>query len=322
MNRRRDPLFAALLGIVVIAVLVIGVFRVDALPFGSSRTTTYRAEFSDAGGLKPGDPVEISGIKVGTVRDIEVSSTHVLISFGVRHDIRLGGGSHAAVKVGSLLGAKYLEVEPSGTGRMDDGATIPLARTTPAYDIVEAFSQLTETAEEIDKNKVAQALDTITNTFRDSPAQIRGAMSGLADLSATIADRDSEVKDLLRHARVTTAVLAQRRGDIGDLLVSSRRLLAELDGRRAAIHRLLVTTTALADQLDGLVSDNQATLTPALNQLHGVVAMLQARQDQLRMTVKNMEIFTRVFTNTVGSGPWFDAIIPNLPTRVSIGSSK
>lgn len=324
MSRRtpRDPLSVAVLGLVMIAVLVLGAFRLDQLPFGSGRTETYRAAFTDAGGLKDGDPVEVSGIKVGTVRQITVSRTHVVIEFRVRHAIRLGEESRAAVKVGSLLGAKYLDIDPRGGGRLDAGALIPLERTTPAYDIVAAFAQLTETAEDIDKKAVAEALDTITSAFQDSPQEIRGAVRGLADLSTVIAERDDEVKELLRHARVTTEVLAERRGDIRKLLSASDLLLGELGGRREAIDRLLTTTSELARQLDGLVAENQATLAPALKQLHSVVAVLNARQAQLGLTIKNMENFTRVFINTVGTGPWFDGLIPNLPTRISIGSGE
>jgi phospholipid/cholesterol/gamma-HCH transport system substrate-binding protein len=319
--RRRDPLRAGVLGVLVLAALVLAVFRIDALPIGG-RTTTYRAELTDAGGLEAGDPVEVSGIEVGSVSGIDVDRTHVVVSFRVDHDVRLGRTSRAAVKVGSLLGAKYLELEPAGPGRLEGGAVIPLSRTTPAYDIVEAFEQLTTTTEEIDKAVVARALDAVSSTFRGTGEDVRGAVRGLADLSATIADRDAEVRELLAHARGTTQVLAERRGDVRALLRSTDLLLAELDARRDAIRRLLTTTSALTRELDGLVADNERTLTPALRELRGVVAVLEGRQKQLRSTLRNMEIFTRVFTNTIGSGPWFDALISNIPTRISLGGDR
>ncbi|MCW2786536.1 MAG: transporter substrate-binding protein [Marmoricola sp.] len=319
---KRDPLVIGLIGILGIAVVLIGLFRLDDLPFVNSGQVGYRADFTDAGGLRTGDPVEISGIRVGAVRRIDIAANHVVIEFRVGGPVRLGSTTTAGIKVGSLLGAKYLEVEPHGSGRLAHGATIPLARTTAAYDVVEAFSQLTETAGAIDKKRVAQALDTIATTFAGSPSHVRGVLHGLATFSAAIASRDTEVKELLRHARGTTEVLARRRGDIGHLVSATNQVLAELATRRTAIHRLLVTTTALADQLDGVVTDNQATLNPALRDLHGVVTLLAQRQHQLGETVRNLDVFLRVFTNTLGSGRWFDAIIPNVGTAITLGGAR
>lgn len=318
--KRPDPLRVGLLGLLALVLVVIGIFRIDDLPFSGSRTT-YTAQFADASGLRSGDPVEISGVKVGSVTSIGIEKTQVLVEFRVDGEIRLGSDSSAAVKVGSLLGSKYLEIEPAGDGRLEDGV-IELARTKPAYDIVEAFAELTETTEDIDKVAVARALDTISETFRGSTGDTRGVIRGLADLSATVADRDQEVRELLQHARATTTELAGRRGDISKLLRNTSLLLGELGERRDAIHRLLTTTSTLSRQLRGLVADSQGTLTPALRDLQVVVASLDERQDELRATLKNMEIFSRVFTNTLGSGPWFDAVIPNLPTRISIGGGR
>lgn len=316
-----DPLRVGVLGLLGLVLVVLAVFRVDDLPFLGGRAT-YTAVFADASGLKEGDPVEISGIEVGSVSSIGIAKTQVEVAFRIDDGVRLGQDSRAAVKVGSLLGSKYLEIVPAGTGRLPDDGVIPLGRTTPAYDIVEAFAELTETTEEIDKEAVASALDTISETFRGSTGDTRGVVRGLADLSATVADRDQEVRELLSRARRTTTELAGRRSDIDTLLRSTNLLLGELDARRDAIRGLLTTTTALSQQLRGLVSDNQATLTPALRDLQVVVASLEQRQDDLRATLTNMEIFSRVFTNTVGSGPWFDAIIPNLPTRISLGGNR
>lgn len=319
--RPRDPLRLGLIGTLAVVVVLLGLFRLDSLPFIGAGRVGYRADFADAGGLRSGDPVEISGVRVGAVSGIAIEADHVVISFRIRTHVHLGATTAAGVKVGSLLGAKYLELEPHGAGSLAHGATIPLNRTTAAYDIVEAFSQLTETAGEIDKKHVAEALNTIADTFAGSPSHVRGVLHGLADFSAAIADRDSEVKDLLRHARVTTEVLAKRRGDIGHLITASNKILGELSTRRAAIHRLLTTTTALAAELQGVVTDNQAALNPALNNLHGVIDMLAHRQAEISATVKNMDVFTRAFTNTVGSGAWFDAIIPNVGTRVTFGGA-
>ena len=49
-------------------------------------------------------------------------------------DVDLGSRTEATVKVATLLGTHYLEVDPSGTGALADG-TIPLERTSVPYNL-------------------------------------------------------------------------------------------------------------------------------------------------------------------------------------------
>ena len=83
--------------------------------------------------------------------------------------------------------------------------------------------------------------------------------------------------------------------------------------RRQAVHNLLLATVKLSHQLTGLVKDTRADLKPALDHLDNVVDLLNARQDQLDDSLRLMAPFYRVFANTLGTGPWFDTFIQNLP---------
>ena len=47
--------------------------------------------------------------------------------------------------------------------------------------------------------------------------------------------------------------------------------------------------------------------------------MLQRNQDDLAATIKNEAVFIRLFTNTVGSGHWFDNYICGLLPTPTIG---
>ena len=91
------------------------------------------------------------------------------------------------------------------------------------------------------------------------------------------------------------------------------------NARRDDIHALLVNTTALSTQLEGLVSDNQKTLGPLLDNLHGVLSLLQANQDNLDRSLQLLAPFYRVFANAVGNGRWFDNYICNLSVSGVLG---
>lgn len=314
----RDPKTVATIGLVGSAVVLALAFRAGDVPFLNPAQASYSAEFTDAGGLRAGDPVEVAGVVVGTVESIEIESDHVVVEFAMDAEVELGAETRSAVQVGSLLGQKYLNIIPLGEGELDAGATIPLDRTTEAYDVVEAFEDLTDVTARIDTEQLATSLDTIADTFRNSGPQVRSALRGLSRFSRVIATRDRELEELLGHADATAAVLDARRGDVVDLIRASNLLLGELQRRKTAVHELLVDTTALANELRGVVRDNQEALTPALRHLERVTRMLASHQRDLRAVVRNSHNYIATFNNVVGSGPWFDVVIPRLPNSVDV----
>jgi phospholipid/cholesterol/gamma-HCH transport system substrate-binding protein len=128
------------------------------------------------------------------------------------------------------------------------------------------------------------------------------------------------LRTLLEKANRVTGVLASRDVQLQRLLADGGLLLDELNARRDAIHSLLLNTTTLATQLSGLVSDNEKTIGPMLDNLHRVLALLQANQDNLDRSLQLMAPFYRVFANALGNGKWFDNYICNLSAAGLAGS--
>ncbi|UGY92265.1 MCE family protein [Streptomyces gobiensis] len=309
--RERNPVTIGVIGLTVIALLTIAAFRIDDLPLiGSGKK--YSAAFSEAGGLKPGDEVRIAGVKVGKVDDVDLDGDHVKVDFRIKGGPEFGTRTGAAIRVKTILGAKYLSLVPKGPGQLEPGSEIPLSRTVSAYDVVEAFSDLTTTTEEIDTEQLATALDTISDTFKDSPKEVRESINGLSKLSRTVASRDAELRELLKNTNSVTGVLADRSDELTKMMKDGDKLFKEIHNRRKAISALLRNSVALSVQLTGLVKDNREQLGPALKRLGQVVRMLERNQESLNRSVKLLAPYARVFTNTLGNGPWFDSYVQNL----------
>ncbi|MBT2394847.1 MCE family protein [Streptomyces sp. ISL-100] len=315
--RERNPVVIGTVGLTTIALLIAAAFNVQDLPLIGSGEK-YSAAFSEAGGLKPGDEVRIAGVKVGKVDDVGLDDGHVKVTFRVKEDPEFGTRTGASIRVKTILGSKYLALEPKGSGLLEPGSEIPLSRTVPAYDVVEAFSELTTTTEKIDKERLATALDTLSATFEDAPDEVKASIAGLSKISRTVSSRDEALRELLGHANGVTGVLAKRKGEFSKLVKDGDKLFEEINARRQVIHALLKSSVALSIQLSGLVKDNREAIGPALSRLNTVVKMLERNQASLDRSVKLLAPFTRVFTNTLGNGRWFDSYIQNLvaPTPV------
>ena len=72
------------------------------------------ADFSGIGGLKAGDEVQISGVKIGTVAAVDlVSETYLArVTMSIDSQYKLPVDTAALISSESLLGGKYLALEP------------------------------------------------------------------------------------------------------------------------------------------------------------------------------------------------------------------
>jgi phospholipid/cholesterol/gamma-HCH transport system substrate-binding protein len=302
MPGTRNPVATAIIGLLVVALVVVVAFNWPAIFGGGS---TYRAEFREAAGLKSGDMVTVAGVEAGRVDEVELAGDRVLVSFTVT-DAWVGDRTSASIEIRTLLGAKTLALDPQGEEELASDRPIPLARTSSPFDVVEAFDGLSGTLDQIDTGQLAQSLDTLADTFRDTPPEIRGALDGLSRLSTTIASRDEEIRTLLAGTHELSRTLADRNAEVEKLLKDGNLLLEELQRRRDAISRLLDGTIKLSEQLRGLVADNREQLRPTLEQLDKVAALLQRNKDALGTSIRDLAVFVRLFTNATGNGEWFD----------------
>ena len=316
--RERNPVLVGAVSLVVLATLLVGALRADDLPIIGGGDT-YHAMFSEAGGLKVNDEVRIAGVRVGKVDEVALDDGQVKVSFKVDDTASFGKDTRAAIKVKTILGAMFLALEPAGGGQLPEDGTIPAARTTSPFDVVEAFEGLASTSDEIDTDQLAESLTTLADLTRNTPEEFRGALSGLSRLSANIAEKDQQLNTLLVNLERVSTVLDERDQDIIKLMEDSDVLFRALVARRDAVHRLLVSTTTLSKELSALIRDSREDLAPALAHLENVVAVLNKNEDNLDSSLRLMAPFYRVFANTLGTGPWFDTWIANFPPVPQVG---
>ena len=310
--RERNPVIVGAVSLAVIFAMVMAAFRAEDLPLIGGGDTYYAA-FSEAGGLKANDEVRVAGVRVGKVQTVDLAGDHVRVEFTVEDGVQFGPSTGAAIKVKTLLGAMYLALEPAGDGQMEEESEIPVDRTSSPYDVVDAFSGLADTSERIDTDRLAQSLDTLSGLMENTPEEFKAALEGMSALSTNIAARDEQLNELLGNMQKVSKVLADRNGDLITLMEDGDKLFRALVARREAVHDLLVATSQLSRELTLLVQQTRADLKPALDHLDNVVDMLNKNQENLDNSLRLMAPFYRVFASTLGTGPWFDTYIQNLP---------
>ncbi|WP_050982718.1 MCE family protein [Mycolicibacterium phlei] len=307
--QERNPLIIGVVGVLLFVGISAAAINYDKLP-GLSIGKVYSAYFAEAGGLREGADVRVSGVNAGKVEKVKLAGDQVLVTFKVRNGIRIGDRSEAAVKTNSVLGAKVLEVTPRGDGSLS--APIPLERTTSAYQLPDAIGDLTTVISGLDTDQLSASLETLAETFANTPPDVKAAVEGVGRFSKILADRDAELRSLLSNAEKASTVLAERSDKIVSLVHDTNELLAALRKQSAALDQFSGNLSAVSRQLGGLIDENRKELKPALEKLNGVLAIVDNHRDQVRQAVLGLNRYALGLGESVGSGPYFKAYVANL----------
>lgn len=308
--RDRDPKAIGVWGVAGVVVLMAVSLNYDRIPYinGMHGATAYVA---DAAGLNTGDEVQVAGMKVGSVRKIQLDGDKVRVHFDISTKVDLGTDTSAQIKTDSILGRRALAVFSDGRGELAD-RTIPLDRTSVPYSLTSALGDLSDTVEAMDTDSVQEALDVLSETMEQSSPEVAGAIDGITRLSQSLNKRDEAVLDLLDKAAGTTDVLGRRNEQINQLMVDGNTLFTALDLRKRALNELVTNIDTLAQQLSGVVQDNEAQLGPALDKLERVSDLLIRNREDIDLGLRRIVPYSTALGEAVASGPWFNAYVVNL----------
>lgn len=127
-----------IMGAVVLAVAVLFlVFAYSSTDIGRVDGYEVVARFDRVDGLQAGGDVRISGVKVGTIlsQTLDPQSYLAELRMSIDPSIRLPTDTVAVVASESLLGGKFLALEPGGAEEMiAPGGTIDYTQSTPGIE--------------------------------------------------------------------------------------------------------------------------------------------------------------------------------------------
>ncbi len=304
MNER-DPFLTGLIAIAILGLMGVAIVVLSVTNFG---TNTYTAQLEHTGGLRVSEDVQVHGVRKGEVTGIELEEDHVLVTFVMDSEMDLGSRTTATVKVATLLGTHYLEVDPQGSGNLAD-AQIPVERTSVPYNLQDVLESGAGALDELDPELLAEALTEMAATFGATSDDVGPALQGVARLSEVIATRSDQAGTLLRSARSVTDQLSASSDDIVGLMAQTNLVISEVTARRDAIHRLLTETTELSQALTAIVNSTKGKLAPALRDLDLVLDTLNGQDKQLQKVLDVMAPAVRYIANATGNGPYADLFV-------------
>lgn len=114
---KRNVVETVLGSVVLIVAFSFLIFSYSSANVGDVDGYPVTADFTGTGGLNIGDSVQISGVKIGSVAKIELNpdSYQARVTMEIANNIKLPDDTAALISSESLLGGKYLELQPGAS---------------------------------------------------------------------------------------------------------------------------------------------------------------------------------------------------------------
>ncbi len=296
-------LAAAALGIAAIAVAVILAAR-------GADGYTLDAVFEQANGLVAGAEVQAAGLKVGSVKRIELGSDGLPhVRMRVSGDYRIRRGGRAAIRFFSVSGEvnRYVELMQGSGEPLPSGATIIAARTDQPVEIDEVLATL-DPQTRGDVHTLLRRLDeTTTGRGADIEQTLRFSARALRETASLVNEVRGDgraLRSLLRDGRIVTGALASDTAALGatadelagllSTTAARQRELAQgvanLPGGLRSPRLALDRTRASVERLRALVADARpgvASLVPFARDLRPTLAAAVPTLSQARALVRD-----------------------------------
>ncbi len=295
------------------------VITIGNITFGDS--TPYKAVFSDATGLNTGDDVRISGVRVGTVKSIDIyDRNYALVSFDVDSDSELNQATNATIRYRNLVGQRYIALtQGSGSDEvLSGGDTIPLERTAPALDLTvlfNGFKPLFAALSPADINKLSYE---IIQVFQGEGGTVESLLQSTASVTNALADRDQIVGELINNLNDVLVILGDRDKELSSLIVQLQQFVSGLKDDRKAILGSLNDISTLSVQTADLVDQAREPLTRDIGQLRRLAQNLDRNRPELDKALQILPLKLQKIGRTASYGSWFNFYVCNFRGKITL----
>jgi len=321
LDRRTTGDLVKLLVFMVVTTMATGVLVVTIgnLDFGTTRE--YRAVFTDVTGVVKGDDIRIAGVKVGTVKKVEITDrTRALVTFSVQDTTPLSKATRADIRYRNLVGQRYISLsnEIGDSGKLAEGATIPVTQTSPALDLTVLFNGFKPLFEALTPSDINQLSYEIVQVFQGEGGTLEGLLSHTASVTSTLADRDQIISALIDNLNEVLAHLGSRDDQLNRLITTFRTFVGGLKDDRQAILGSLDQISTLSVETADLVDGIREPFVEDVKQLRAVAENLDRNKSELDRALQVLPIKLEKVGRTAIYGSWFNFYLCQFQGKVTV----
>jgi phospholipid/cholesterol/gamma-HCH transport system substrate-binding protein len=295
---------------IVVTVTVTVILAISIAHTGVSATVSYKAVFTDVTGLNVGDDVDIAGVRVGDVTSISVYDRSLaLVGFAVQQGRPLPASATATIKYLNLVGQRYIELG-QGTGPVGQtlapGATIPMARTTPALDLTQLFNGFQPLFQALSPGDVNQLSSEIIQVFQGESPNITQLVATVGSLTSTLATRDRVIGAVISNLNSVLRTVSRHSGELAGLVNTLQQLTSGLAADRVPIGNAISAIGSLSNATAGLLQVTRAPLRTDINQLGRLATNLDNNSGVVNSFLRTLPVKMNAIARLASYGGWLN----------------
>jgi phospholipid/cholesterol/gamma-HCH transport system substrate-binding protein len=303
----------------VVTAMATGVLIVLIGNLSFEKSREYKAIFSDATGVVKGDDIRIAGVKVGSVKKVEiVDRTRARVTFSVRDATAVTRSSTATIRYRNLVGQRYIAVTQGvgDTTRLAKDATIPLSRTQPALDLTtlfNGFKPLFAALTPADVNKLSYELIQV---FQGEGGNLEGLLRSTGSVTTTLADRDKLIGDVITNLNAVLQTVGDRDKELSELIVQLNGFVSGLAQDKDAILNSLDAVANLSQETADITTGIRPSLVTSVHHLRTVATNLNKGRDEIDRALQILPIKLEKIGRTAVYGSFFNFYLCEFQAKV------
>lgn len=294
INKRQ--VIVGLFIIVGLVILIVGVFSLGGQKKAFVKGITINTVFDDVSGLQKGNNVWLSGVKIGTVRNISfLPNSNVLVSLEVQKSLQQMIRKNSMTKISSdgFIGNKIVVIfgGTAAATQVADGDYIKSQKALSTEDMLATLqannknllaitSSFKNISSKIDSGKGALGTllnnETVANKLSTSVNSLQATMSNFQDVS-------HRSKAVIENLQSFTNKL-NTEGSFANELVTDTSIFSELKTTVAQLRTVAANASKITNNLD--------SATNSLNRKNNAVGVLLNDEEaaaSLKQTIKNLQ---------------------------------
>ncbi|MBA2349005.1 MAG: MCE family protein [Solirubrobacterales bacterium] len=296
--------------VLTVAVLLGAVVLLAVALLGGGAETEYKLRFETAGQLVNDDDVQIGGRRVGSIKDVKLTSDNQAeVTIAVKDEFTpLTTGTTAIIRQTSLSGIanRYVALTKGPGAELEPDALLSAEKTTTPVDIDQLFATFDEKTRKGLQDVIAgsaQQLDGVAPQANEGLEFLNPALTATQRVVGELT-RDQQVfRDFVSTTSRVTSAVAERRNDLSGLVANANRSAQAIGSENVALADALqvlpptlrranttfVNLRSTLDDLDTLVDVSKPAtkdLAPFLRQLRPLVADARPTIADLRQLVR------------------------------------
>lgn len=301
----RRLLWYGLIGSVVLILILVAVVGFSSLGIGKHN---YTANFTNAGGIRSGDKVRVAGIDKGEVTGTELAGDHVKVTLRVDNDVRVTDQGTATIKLSTLLGQRFVEVDQGSGDHPAKNDVIP--HTEVPYDLQKTLEAGVPILAGIDDKSLAASLAGLNTQLKGVPEIAAPTLDALTRMSAVINNRSDQINQLIKDTQNVTDQVTGSQTQLSIIVGQGAQLAGKIQAREQLVTRLLDGLADLMTQSQVLAEQNQGQFAPLMANLNTISQGLEKNRDNLRKMLDILPVTARAITNLTGDGPYANSYLP------------